>query len=372
MRLKFLKLSAAALFTSVLCAMPIFAGQWEQLGDGTWKYKKDDGQYEVNCWQWIDGNRDGIAECYRFNENGILYVSADVDGYTVDGNGAWVVNGVVQTQQVPIPDAGPNNNNNTNNSNSTAAADGWYQSNGSWRYRMNSWDVTGTWRRIDGKKYYFDDMGNMVTGFYDVGSDYYYFGTDGALWTNTFLLDGVYYVIPDKDGAIMDEVSELDWWDYKRENEESSKSNKNSSSNNQNSSKNDYTDEEDRVDESDYAYEVFKIVNKERQKAGRGSLEWDDDIAGCTDIRAEELVELFSHDRPDGRSCFSVFDDEGVSKGWSGENIAMGQTTPKQVMESWMNSKGHRENILNKNFKKMGVGCYYSDGRYYWVQLFTD
>ncbi len=50
----------------------------------------------------------------------------------------------------------------------------------------------------------------------------------------------------------------------------------------------------------------------------------------------------------------------------------MGQTTPKQVMESWMNSKGHRENILNKNFKKMGVGCYYSDGRYYWVQLFTD
>ena len=54
----------------------------------------------------------------------------------------------------------------------------------------------------------------------------------------------------------------------------------------------------------------------------------------------------------------------------AGENIAMGQRTPKEVMNAWMNSKGHRENILNTSFDTIGVGCYEENGTYHWVQLF--
>ena len=56
----------------------------------------------------------------------------------------------------------------------------------------------------------------------------------------------------------------------------------------------------------------------------------------------------------------------------AGENIAMGQKNPEQVMSSWMNSSGHKANILNSEFGKIGIGCYKKNGIYYWVQMFTD
>lgn len=72
---------------------------WEQQTGGQWKYQNTDGSYAVG-WQWLDGNNDGVADCYYLDGNGIMAVNTVVDGYTVDINGAWVVNGVVQTKVV--------------------------------------------------------------------------------------------------------------------------------------------------------------------------------------------------------------------------------------------------------------------------------
>lgn len=74
------------------------AGVWKKDNVGWW-WQNDDGSYPVSKWEWLDGNQDGVAECYYFNEIG--YMLADTttpDGYTVNADGAWVVNGVVQTQ----------------------------------------------------------------------------------------------------------------------------------------------------------------------------------------------------------------------------------------------------------------------------------
>ena len=89
--------------------------------------------------------------------------------------------------------------------------------------------------------------------------------------------------------------------------------------------------------------------------------------------RANEIVTLFDHSSPDGSSCFTVFGEYGVAYMAAGENIAAGQTTPESVMNSWMNSSGHRSNILGGNFGHIGVG-YVQGGSYghYWVQLFTN
>ena len=131
-----LAISATSTFTA-------FAG-WEQTG-ATWKYQNTDKTYLTNTWQWIDGNGDGIAECYYFNAEGIMLASTITpDNFTVNENGAWTVNGVVQMQSVvketqpqvteayvePQPEPQPEQNN-TNTSSGGIDTSGWGMGGGS-------------------------------------------------------------------------------------------------------------------------------------------------------------------------------------------------------------------------------------------------
>ncbi|MDD3395128.1 MAG: CAP domain-containing protein, partial [Anaerotignum sp.] len=118
---------------------------------------------------------------------------------------------------------------------------------------------------------------------------------------------------------------------------------------------------------SAYAQKVVDLVNAERAKAGLSALQIDTDVTEAAQVRAKEIQTSFSHTRPDGRSCFTALDEAGAAYRGAGENIALGQKTPEQVMNDWMNSEGHRANILNGNFKYIGVGV---DGNA-WTQLFT-
>lgn len=117
--------------------------------------------------------------------------------------------------------------------------------------------------------------------------------------------------------------------------------------------------------------QVVDLVNEERKDAGLSSLTQDDKLMDAAAIRAREIADTFDHTRPNGKSCFTVIDASGVSYRTAGENIAAGQSSAASVMDSWMHSSGHKGNILNKNYKKIGVGCYKSGGVYYWVQIFT-
>lgn len=79
-------------------SLTAFAGQWNSDSRGWW-YQNDDGSFTANSWQWIDGNGDGIAECYYFDENGYMLSNTTTpDGQTVDSNGAWVIDSIPQTQ----------------------------------------------------------------------------------------------------------------------------------------------------------------------------------------------------------------------------------------------------------------------------------
>ena len=92
---------------------------------------------------------------------------------------------------------------------------------------------------------------------------------------------------------------------------------------------------------------VASLVNAARQDAGLSELELDADLCAAALARAPEIAQSFSHTRPDGSSCFTILEEFGVSYRAAGENIAMGQRTPEEVMDGWMNSSGHRANILN-------------------------
>lgn len=122
---------------------------------------------------------------------------------------------------------------------------------------------------------------------------------------------------------------------------------------------------------SEYAQEVVRLVNEERAKNGLSALTIDYTAAKAADVRAGEIESYFSHTRPDGSSCFTALSQAGVSYMGAGENIAKGQRTPAEVMNGWMNSPGHRANILNEKFTKIGVSYKMVNGTPCWVQLFT-
>lgn len=107
----------ASLFI-VLSANLVFASGWTKgISKNAWWYDFGNGDYFKSSWQWIDGNQDGIAECYCFDENGWMYENTTTpDGYTVNENGAWTINNVVQTKPSDlIPKNNTNNMNNSNN-----------------------------------------------------------------------------------------------------------------------------------------------------------------------------------------------------------------------------------------------------------------
>lgn len=116
------------------------------------------------------------------------------------------------------------------------------------------------------------------------------------------------------------------------------------------------------------ARQVFELVNQERRKAGLSDLTFHEELSANATVRAKEIVTKFDHTRPDGSKFSTAIT---IPYRTVGENIAWGQRTPEAVMEAWMNSSGHRANILNSSYTKIGVGVYESGGRLYWVQLFA-
>ncbi len=121
-----------------------------------------------------------------------------------------------------------------------------------------------------------------------------------------------------------------------------------------------------------YVLRVVELVNEARAEAGLNPVTLAEDVTAAAQVRAEEIVTSFSHTRPNGTSCFTALEDAGVNYRGAGENIAWGQKTPEEVMNGWMNSAGHRANILNGSFTSIGVGYYQNaSGVNYWTQMFT-
>ncbi|MBR2131220.1 MAG: Ig-like domain-containing protein, partial [Oscillospiraceae bacterium] len=117
------------------------------------------------------------------------------------------------------------------------------------------------------------------------------------------------------------------------------------------------------------ANEVLRIVNEERAKAGLSALTMNETLLEAAMLRAAECSLSYSHTRPNGDSCFTAV--VGMNYTSAGENIAVGQRNAEAVMNSWMNSPGHRSNILDTSYTDIGIGCFYQDNVLYWCQMFA-
>ena len=121
---------------------------------------------------------------------------------------------------------------------------------------------------------------------------------------------------------------------------------------------------------SSYENEVVRLVNIERSKQGLKPLASDWQLSRVARYKSQDMRDkgYFSHTSPTYGSPFEMMKSFGISYRTAGENIARGQKTPSEVVNAWMNSSGHRANILNSSFTKIGVG-YVKDGNY-WTQMF--
>lgn len=130
---------------------------------------------------------------------------------------------------------------------------------------------------------------------------------------------------------------------------------------------------DDGISDNDYADEVLRLVNAEREKEGLPPLVLDNNACAAADLRAAEVEKVFDHSRPDGTACFTVLDEFNIEYSAAGENIARGYLTPEDVVQAWLDSEGHRENIMSSKFTAMGVGMYFDEDSlygYYWTQVF--
>lgn len=116
--------------------------------------------------------------------------------------------------------------------------------------------------------------------------------------------------------------------------------------------------------------EVVRLVNEIRKQNGLRELTYDWQLSRVARIKSEDMRDnkYFSHTSPTYGSPFQMMKSFGITYRSAGENIAKGQATPQKVVDAWMNSSGHRANILNSSFTHIGVG-YAENGRY-WTQMF--
>ena len=120
----------------------------------------------------------------------------------------------------------------------------------------------------------------------------------------------------------------------------------------------------------EYEKEVIRLVNQEREKRGLSPLTTNDAIMAAAHARLKELDIEPSHTRPDGTPYYTILPEYGISPyAPGGENLFLGPDTPSEAMEGWMNSSGHRANILKEGITIIGVA--YNPTNHYWVQIFS-
>lgn len=118
---------------------------------------------------------------------------------------------------------------------------------------------------------------------------------------------------------------------------------------------------------------VIELVNVQRAKVGLQPIKANWQVSRVARYKSQDMINkgYFSHTSPTYGSPFTMMESFGIKFSAAGENIAMGQTTPEAVMNGWMNSPGHRSNILNPTYTELGVGLAKdSSGRCYWTQMF--
>ena len=147
----------------------VSAGTWSnQDGPNQWKYFTDDTNYAADGWYWIDGDQDGLEECYYFDQDGMMLADTQTpDGYEVNADGLWTVSGLVQKREATVQklSAGLNEQGDELvycDESGELALNAWRNADGNWYYFDADGHAVKNWQYIDGFKFYFDENTHVM------------------------------------------------------------------------------------------------------------------------------------------------------------------------------------------------------------------
>lgn len=154
----------AAFAALLINPLASYAGTWSnQGGPNQWKYDLGDGSYAADGWYWIDSDQDGMEECYYFDKKGQLLAGTRTpDGFQVDSDGRWTVNGTMKQRETPPEDLTTGIHETADgliyrNESGELTKNGWQNANNNWYYFDSDGYAVKGWQYIDGYKFYFDE-----------------------------------------------------------------------------------------------------------------------------------------------------------------------------------------------------------------------
>jgi len=325
MRKRLKKITAMFLIVMTIASVcaPAVSAAWKKASNNTWTYVQNG--RKLTGWQKISG------VWYYFKSNGVMATGwQKISGvwYYLNPSGAMAI-GWKKIDGVWYffnP--------------SGAMATGWKKISDVWYFFKGSGAMATGWQLVSGKWYYMNSSGMMVRGWLALGDETYYLNPDGDMVTGEVTINGKKYYF-DESGALSS--------DKKPETDENLEG----------------------LDE--FSVAIYELVNEQRAAAGLKEVKISKKLCEIADARNKELMEQFSHVRPDESQWYTIFYQHGLSGAGTGENIARYYTDPQRLMNDLMASTAHRANILSPYFKYMGLS-YQKDANdlLYFVQLFAS
>ena len=395
--------------------------QWSQSPDKTWNYYN--GNSKVKGWKYISNN------WYYFDNNGLMktgWIKDNGSWYYLDNSGAmktgWVRDngkwyyldnsGAMKTGWIK------DNEKWYYLDNSGAMKTGWIKDNGNWYYLDNSGAMKTGWIKDNGKWYYSDSSGIMQTGTIKVAGKVYYLNKSGEMQTGNVKIGDTSYKFALNGEAIGDNIpayeKEFDSNNNLVNSNNESNNNGNSSTGENNSTDNAHTSIRPsgsnqiggggvsqpnnpgtvKGDNSSINVEglpllpenysvtiqqsaenkILELMNQKRRKAGLQPLTMDNKLLSVARYKSNDMIQnnFFSHTNPDGTKWTNWLKDIGYNYNATAENIAYNTYDAVELFNQWWNSTGHRENMMNPSYTKVGVGVVYGNGKYMGTQTFSS
>ncbi|MDO5517185.1 MAG: CAP domain-containing protein, partial [Clostridium sp.] len=390
MKNAFLKkiISAGVAMATIGTLAPLgVSAQWRQSTDSTWSYVEENNT--ATGWKNISD------QWYYFNSNGTMKT-----GWVYD-NGKWYYN-----------------------SNSGAMKTGWVNSNGTWYYMDKNGAMKTGWIYDSGRWYYADSTGAMQTGVLKINGKTYYFNKSGVMQTGRVRIGTTTYTfayngqatgskIPTCDKEF-DSNNNLVKPDNSGNNDEDKNDNNsdnnsgtvkpptnsgdtdtnggttpggstnnggNTSNGTENNSGNtgssvsvnglpEITQKYSITVQSSAEQTILKLMNEKRAEAGLQPLTMDNTLLSVARYKSNHMIQndYFSHTNPDGTKWTNWLKTIGYKYTATAENIAYNSYDAVELFNQWWNSAGHRENMMNPSYTKVGIGVVYGNGKYMGTQ----
>lgn len=244
---------------------------------------------------------------------------------------------------------------------------GWVYYKGAWYYLKNSGEMQTDWAHVNGIWYYLDNTGVMETGWVKDKGKWYYLNDHGAMQTGAICLGNKTYYL--------NESGEL----------EQIKNNSNQETTSYSSTTNyDASVDVDRLTKLPQNYDIniqssaenkiLELMNQKRTEAGLKPLFLDNTLLQIARYKSDHMIQFgyFDHTTPEGKNWASWLDAINYQYTTTGENIAYNNYDPVELFNQWWNSSGHRENMMNPSYTKVGIGVIYGNNKYMGTQTFSN